>query len=219
MAERSRPSITSTLAQLASPIRVIRTRAHRHVDPATARDVAACFLAARTSRSSRLICTAYRQLQVQTDQQYAVLTDPRGPYRLTVVYTRDRDPYGSDEQLIDSARATRVLEVTTAAVDRDRRHPLLGCDLGGAYDRFRAVHDLLGHVATGYGFDRNGEYSAWLTQRRLYRGLARWAAATELHGENSVLWTTQQLAEHKAVLLDPELLTRPPLELLPTGHP
>ena len=47
------------------------------------------------------------------------------------------------------------------------------------------MHDLIGHVATGYGFDRGGEYSAWLVQRTLYTGLARWAAATELHGEIS----------------------------------
>jgi hypothetical protein len=43
-------------------------------------------------------------------------------------------------------------------------------------------------------------------QRRLYTGHARWAAATELHGEISALWTTRQVAEHKAVLLDPVLL-------------
>jgi hypothetical protein len=85
---------------------------------------------------------------------------------------------------------------------------LLGGEVGGAYYRFRAVHDLIGHVATGYGFDRDGEYSAWLVQRSLYTGLARWAAATELHGEISALWTTRQFAEHKAVLLDSHLLKR-----------
>jgi hypothetical protein len=65
-----------------------------------------------------------------------------------------------------------------------------------------------GTWATGYGFDRDGEYSAWLVQRNLYTGLARWAAATELHGEISALWTTGQFAEHKATLLDPQLLRR-----------
>jgi hypothetical protein len=70
------------------------------------------------------------------------------------------------------------------------------------------VHDLIGHVATEYGFDQDGEYSAWLVQRTLYTGLARWAAATELHGEISALWATGQVAEHKAVLLDRDLLKR-----------
>ncbi len=85
---------------------------------------------------------------------------------------------------------------------------MLSGEAGGAYYRFRAVHDLIGHVATGYGFDRDGEYSAWLVQRTFYTGLARWAAATELHGEISALWVTGQVAEHKAVLLDSDLLKR-----------
>jgi hypothetical protein len=102
--------------------------------------------------------------------------------------------------------ATRTLEVTTSPADR--AHPLLSGEAGGAYYRFRAVHDLIGHVATGYGFDRDGEYSAWLVQRTLYTGLARWAAATELHGEISALRATGQVAEHKAVLLDRDLLKR-----------
>jgi len=67
----------------------------------------------------------------------------------------------------------------------DRAHLLLSGEIGGGYYRFRAAHDLLGHVATGYRFDRDGEYSAWLVQRTLYTGLARWAAATELHGHIS----------------------------------
>jgi hypothetical protein len=40
----------------------------------------------------------------------------------------------------------------------------------------------------------------------MYTGLARWALATELHAEHSVLWTTGDVAEHKAVLLQPRLL-------------
>jgi hypothetical protein len=78
--------------------------------------------------------------------------------------------------------------------------------MGGAYDRFRAVHDLLGHVASGDGFNQEGEYQAWRAQCLLYSGLARWALATELHGENSVLCGTGQFAEHKSILLPPDLL-------------
>ena len=40
----------------------------------------------------------------------------------------------------------------------------------------------------------------------MYTGLARWALATELHGEHSVRWTTGNLADHKAILLEPRLL-------------
>jgi len=119
-------------------------------------------------------------------------------------------PHPDDDawELIRSVREHRLLEVVTVASDRDRRHPLVGSEAGGAYDRFRAVHDILGHARMGLGFDRDGEFAAWRAQARLHRPLARWALATELHGRHSVLWTTGHLAEPKAILLDPRLLRR-----------
>jgi len=178
----------------------------RHVDPSETQAVAECFISARMS-ADLLVARAYQQLEVQTDRQFAALTNSQGPYRIRVVNTSELTPYCDAEELTASVLASRTLEVTTAAADR--AHPLLGGEVGGAYYRFRAVHDLVGHVATGYGFDRDGEYSAWLVQRGRYTGLARWAAATELHGEISALWTTREAPEHKAVLLDPYVLERP----------
>ncbi len=178
----------------------------RHVQPGETQAIAECFLSASTS-GGPLAALAYQQLERQTDRQFAALTDPQGPYRITVAATGQATPYRDAGELIAAVLSTRTLEVTTSPADR--AHRLLGGEVGGAYYRFRAVHDLIGHVATGYGFDRDGEYSAWLVQRGLYTGLARWAAATELHGEISALWATRQFAEHKAVLLDPHLLNRP----------
>jgi hypothetical protein len=177
----------------------------RHVPPSETQAIAECFISARTRRDP-LVALAYQQLETQTDEQFATLTDPQGPYRITVVGTSEVTPYFDAGELAASVLTSRTLEVTTSPADRT--HPLLGGEVGGAYFRFRAVHDLIGHVATGYGFDRDGEYSAWLVQRHRYTGLARWAAATELHGEISALWTTRQFAEHKAVLLDSQLLKR-----------
>jgi hypothetical protein len=68
------------------------------------------------------------------------------------------------------------------------------------------VHDIVSHTRLGFGFDRHGEFSAWLAEDRMYSGLARWALATELHAEHSVLWTTGHLAEHKSTLLPPDLV-------------
>lgn len=188
------------------PARPARSRPVRqHVHPAETEAIAASFIAART-RTDPLVALAYQHLETQTDQQFAVLTDPHGPYRINVVATNEAAPYRDAAELIASVLTSRILEVTRCPADR--AHPLLGREPGGAYDRLRAVHDLIGHVATGYGFDRDGEYSAWLMQRDLYTGLACWAAATELHGEVSALWATRQFAEHKAILLDRDLLQR-----------
>jgi hypothetical protein len=173
----------------------------RHVHPSETQAAGDSFTAART-KTDAFVALAYRHLAAQTARQFAALTDPQGPYRITVVGTRVITPYSDAGELIASVLASRTLEITAP----DRPHPLLGGEAGGAYYRLRAVHDLIGHVATGFGFDRDGEYSAWLIQRRFYTGLARWAAATELHGEVSALWTTGQFAEHKAVLLDRRLL-------------
>jgi hypothetical protein len=81
------------------------------------------------------------------------------------------------------------------------------CERGGAYDRFRAVHDVLGHARLSVGFDRHGEYATWRSQEHWHSPLARRALATELHGEHSVRWTTGDLAEHKAALLDERMLS------------
>ena len=58
----------------------------RHVDPGETRAVAERFLAARTT-ADPLVALAYQQLETQTDQQFAALTDPHGPYRIAVVAT------------------------------------------------------------------------------------------------------------------------------------
>ena len=173
-----------------------------------AREVATHFVAGRSTPGEPLVVAAYAQLRVQSDRLWTSCTreDQRGGIR--VMFTRASEPYASADEMIGAVRTDRLLEVTIAATEPDRRHPLLGCEPGGAYDRFRAVHDLVGHVGPRLGFDRDGEYTAWLLQDRLYRGLARWALATELHGEHSVRWTTGALAEHKAMLLDPFLLHR-----------
>jgi hypothetical protein len=68
------------------------------------------------------------------------------------------------------------------------------------------MHDIVSHGWLGHGFDPDGELSAWLAEDPIYKSLARWALATELHAHHCVLWTTGEHADHKAVLLDPELL-------------
>jgi hypothetical protein len=100
--------------------------------------------------------------------------------------------------------------------ETDRLFHLLAVDVvftmssqvGGAYDRFRAVHGVLGHGHLGVGFDRDGAYATWRFQERRHSPVARRALATELHAEHSVRWTTGELAEHKAVLLDERIVAR-----------
>jgi hypothetical protein len=170
------------------------------LDPTAARAVADAHHAA--SRRGDPACdAAYAQLVDETDRLFRLLS-------VDVVFTMSERPYDSADELIRSVRRDRVLEVTSVAWERDRPHPLLGCEVGGEYDRFRAVHDILGHAYLGVGFDRDGEYATWRFQERCHSPLARRALATELHGEHSVRWTTGELPEHKATLLDERVIAR-----------
>ena len=154
------------------------------------------------------MAAAYAQLVTESDQLFQHLTSPDRPDRVRIELTTCPTPYADARELIRSVRQDRLLEVTTIATQHDRHHPVIGNDLGGAYDRFRGVHDVLGHARLQLGFDRDGEFAVWRSQARFHSPLARWALATELHGQHSVLWTTGALAEPKAILLDPRLLRR-----------
>jgi hypothetical protein len=182
----------------------------RRVDPDLAGEVAARFQSVRQGHADATVRAAYDQLERQSDVIFVRLTHADRPVhrRLRVEFTRCESPYDSDDEMVGAVRTHGVLEVTTSARERDRRHPLMGCDLGGSYDRFRAVHDIVGHVDPCLGFDRDGEFAAWLIQEQLYGELGRWALATELHAEHSVRWTTGTISEHKATLLDRALLHR-----------
>jgi hypothetical protein len=179
------------------------------LDPMVATEVAA-EVAAALQHAPRVggadARAAYAQLVSETDRIFGAMT--QGPRPIRVAFTRYRTPYDTADELITSIRRDRAVEITTAAAELDRLHPLMGCDVGGAYDRFRAVHDVLGHGGLNVGFDRDGEYAAWRDQERHHSPLARRALATELHAEHSVRWTTGELAEHKAALLDERLIAR-----------
>jgi hypothetical protein len=179
----------------------------RRVDPVMAHEVAAAYLDA-PSRRDPFTEAAYADLVTESDRLFRRITSMDQPDPVRVVFTTCPMPYHDAQELIGSVTADRVLEVTTVASDADRRHPLMGNERGGGYDRFRAVHDILGHARLRMGFDRDGEFAVWLTQERLHGPLARRALATELHGQHSVRWTTGELAELKAILLEPELLRR-----------
>ena len=181
--------------------------AGRRVDPAAARAIAAAYATARTRRDP-LTRAAYARLAAESDRLFGLITSPDQPDPVRVRYTTCPEPYRDAPELIASVTGDRLLEVTTVAADPQRRHPLMDSTRGGAYDRFRAVHDILGHAGLDLGFDRHGEFATWLHQERFHSPLARRALATELHGQHSVYWTTGHMAEPKAVLLDADLISR-----------
>jgi hypothetical protein len=180
---------------------------HYTVDVEMAHRVAEAFNAAPRSARGATVESAYAALGEQACRHFRRLTSDESRNPIRVVFTGSPEPYTHAHELSESVRLDQLLELYPTQRDRDRRHPRLDTSIGGAFDQFRAVHDIISHGRLRHAFDRDGEFSAWLAEHRLYAGLARWALATELHGGHSVVWTTGEAADHKATLLEPSLVT------------
>ena len=176
-------------------------------EPSTAIVVGEWYLRSRSAHRDAQVIEAYRRLQVETDHLFALLTGGTCHWAVRVVFTRCAQPYESDDELILAVRANGTLEMTSAAVAGERLHPLFDCEFGGAFDRFRAVHDLIGHAWCGYGFDLDDECAAWKTQDRLHSSLARSALATELYGVNAARNIAGAAPDLRALLLTPSTLS------------
>jgi hypothetical protein len=181
----------------------IQVDATVEVEPSTALMVGEWYLHSRSAHRDGRVIEAYRQLHVETDHLFTLLTRDARHWAVRVVFTRCVEPYKSDDELILAVRADGTLEVTSAATAAERLHPLFDCEFGGAFDRFRAVHDLMGHAWCGYGFDLDDECAAWSAQDRLHSGLARLALATELYGVNAARGIVGEASDLRALLLAP----------------
>ena len=181
----------------------------RRVDPAVAHEVAAAYLDAPRRRDP-LAAAAYARLVDESDRLFRQITvaasGRRGACRVHQVSRRRTT---TPQELIRSVNDGRVLEITTVATDADPASPADGQRHGRGLRpvpcRPRRQWAMPG---LELGFDRDGEFAVWLSQERFHSPLARRALATELHGQHSVRWTTGEVAEPKAVLLDPGLLSR-----------
>ena len=176
--------------------------------PESVANVGEWYLDSPSAHRDPMVVQAYRQLQEQTDVLFTVAMRRMGDQTIRIVFTRCLRPYESDDELFAAVALTGTLEITSAATVRGRLHPLLNCDFGGGFDRFRAMHDLIGHCRCGYGFWINDELAAWQVQDRMHRGLARLALASELCGVNSARCMAGEAPDLKALLLVPHKMAR-----------
>jgi hypothetical protein len=181
----------------------IRRDAIFGVEPSTATMVGEWYLHSPSAHRDAQVIEAYRQLQRETDHLFTLLTRGVGHQAIRVAFTQCAQPYESDEELIVAVRTIGTLEITSAATAGERLHPLFDCEFGGAFDRFRAVHDVIGHAWGGYGFALNDECAAWNAQDRLYGRLARFAFATEIYGVNAARAVSGKAPDLRALLLAP----------------
>lgn len=139
---------------------------------------------------------AWRALERETWGQLGALQ--RAGISLEVV---DTDPYATPAELFADLENGRIQVLATRATGG---HPVWSDD---SNDAFRAVHDVMGHAATGRGFDRHGEAAAYAHHRTLYSPLARLALATELRGQAATLAATGEFPAQKIAILPAHLHT------------
>lgn len=133
---------------------------------------------------------AYADFQRQNEQMYDFITAPpsRGlGINVNIVDAPNGEPYPSAEAQAEDVRQNHNFNIQTGL---GGDHPLLSTP---EYDRFRAVHDIFGHVGVGGGFDRHGEWQAWLAHMSMYQPPGRDAMASEYHGVNCVTPETRVL--------------------------
>ena len=132
----------------------------------------------------------------EVDQQYERLTGELG---VTVEYV-DADPYRTfAEMYADFVESRRLKVLRTSATGS---HPYWSDETN---DRFRAVHDAFGHLATGRGFDRHGEEAAYQAHTSMFSDAALPALVTELRGQNAALIETGEFADQKVGILPADI--------------
>lgn len=131
----------------------------------------------------------------EVDDQFDFATNKLG---ITPEFV-SHDPYADAHEMLDDINTNRRLQVLNTASTGG--HPFFDNDTN---DRFRFVHDLFGHAATGRSFDRHGEQAAYLAHSQMFSPKARPAMATETRGQNSSLILNGMFAPQKVATMDPQ---------------
>ena len=171
---------------------------HAKLDPKMGEETAEAYAAMKHDPTNPEVHRAYQDLADETVAMYErMLSDGIEPY-----FIGAKDPYAASPYLsiLDISQNKKLGVFPTEsgfggdATFDPTGNPLLqpsGFFIDGKpaliNDLFRAIHDYYGHAARGFGFRAGGERNAFLEHFASLGPLARRAAATETHGQNSSL--------------------------------
>lgn len=139
--------------------------------------------------SRPLIQRAYRALEMETTFQFEHIV--RSNYSL-LPWTEPGQPYADSAAMCADLRDNGRLYFFTGG----ESHPFLNIPRTFRYldsrlpaltgnDMLRAVHDVFGHAACGFGFGARGEENAWIHHSMMFSRLAQLALTSETRGQNS----------------------------------
>jgi hypothetical protein len=124
---------------------------------------------------------AYRQMAKETDQQFQQL-----PYNFSFHRKGEGDYKGSNEMMAD-VHGNKHLYVFQGGDPHDFLNRMDKASGLNENEKFRAVHDILGHTVYGNQFGPKGEELAYAVHQQMYSPLARLAMASETRGQNSLV--------------------------------
>lgn len=125
---------------------------------------------------------SYEKMRGEVNNQYDFMTRPQERGGMGLQHqTVDEDPYKTPQDMARDVAAGKIKTLSTKATGP---HAVFSNEEN---DRFRAVHDVFGHAATGRGFSRNGEEAAYLSHRQMFSKKAIPALTSETRGQNSYL--------------------------------
>lgn len=135
---------------------------------------------------------SFEAMRHEVHEQFHHLTHGMG----IQVETKDHDPYRDHHEMAHDVAHNGRLQVMGTHVTGG--HPLFSDEEN---DKFRAIHDAFGHLATRRGVDRNGEEAAWLHHASMFSPKARAALTTETRGQNAAMIHSGQFHHQKIALL------------------
>ena len=141
---------------------------------------------------------AYDQFAGELDRQFKFLEEQGIKFEFV-----DDDPYKSFYEMHEDFIRNRRLKVMKTSVTGS--HPYWS---DATNDKFRAVHDVLGHLATGRGFDRHGEEAAYQAHKLTLPAEVHGALAMETRGQNAFLIERGDFPPQKAGVLPDDMIKK-----------
>jgi hypothetical protein len=124
---------------------------------------------------------AYRQMAKETDEQFKRL-----PYNFSY-HRAGEGNYNGAMDMASDVHGNKHLYVYQGGDPHDFLNRLDKASGLNENEKFRAVHDLLGHAIYGNQFGPKGEEIAWAVHQQMYSPLARLAMTAETRGQNSMV--------------------------------
>ena len=124
---------------------------------------------------------AYRQMAKETDDQFKRL-----PYNFSY-HRAGEGNYNGAMDMASDVHGNKHLYVYQGGDPHDFLNRLDKASGLNENEKFRAVHDLLGHAIYGNQFGPKGEEMAWAVHQQMYSPLARLAMTAETRGQNSMV--------------------------------